>query len=53
MKNEENKNIIAPTRRMIFNGIGSSALNLKTARLKAASVAGREALTMGSTYRLS
>ena len=49
MKNEERRNIIAPTTRASLNISGSSAENLRTAMLSDASVHGRAALLMGST----
>ncbi len=44
IKNEDKRNIIAPTRRMSLSSNGSSTLNLRIVILKPASVAGRVAL---------
>ena len=49
MKNEVNRNIIAPIERVNCNRTGSSVLNFNMDILKAARVPGREAFIIGST----
>lgn len=53
MNRDDKRNKIAPTVKMSLKIRGSPALNLKTVRLRPASVPGRDAFTMGSTNPFS